>query len=333
MAQRGQLGCGDGTRLDSSLLQDRLDTCRIAHQCLVALAHRRHIRLDALIQHLLRIAPGHALQQGLTKRRGLGRAGEPAKDGEQRAVVGILRLAGHSRVGDDAHDRLAQLLLATGKQRNGVVVALGHLAAIQTGQRRHLLLDQRFGQHEEIVPVDMVETLAKITRHLDVLDLVTPDRHLVGIEGEDVRRHQHRIHVQTRVDASVRVLARLRIAVYRRLVSVRPVEHALGRHTGQKPGQLGNLGNVRLPIERHPLRVQPRRQPCGRNLQPRALDPRRVIALDQRVIVGHEVERIHIGTFAGLDGRADCAHVVAKMRCAGGGDASENSGIHAAPRG
>ena len=39
-------------------------------------------------------------------------------------------------------------LLARREQRDGVVVALAHLAAVQAGQRGHRLLDRRFGQHE-----------------------------------------------------------------------------------------------------------------------------------------------------------------------------------------
>jgi hypothetical protein len=75
----------------------------------------------------------------------------------------------------------------------------------------------------------VVEALADVARHLDVLDLVAPDRHLVRLEDQDVGRHQHRIHVQAGVDAGVGILALLAILVCRRLVRVRAVQQSLGR--------------------------------------------------------------------------------------------------------
>src|SRR5690606_927798 len=77
-----------------------------------------------------------------------------------------------------------------------------------------------------------------------------------------------------------------------------------------------------------PICVEARRQPGRSNLKARLLDTLGVVALDQRVIVGQEVERIGIGGTAGDHGGANGTGVVAQMWRPGGGDASKDSGIH-----
>src|SRR3546814_8209498 len=77
------------------------------------------------------------------------------------------------------------------------------------------------------ISVQVVEALPEVARHLDVLDLVTTHRHLVGVEQQDVGRHQHRVHEQSGVDPGVVVLAVGAVAVDRCLVGVgtRSEEH------------------------------------------------------------------------------------------------------------
>jgi hypothetical protein len=130
---------------------------------------------------------------------------------------------------------------ARGEQRDGVVVALAHLAAVQAGQGGHVLVHRRFGQHE-VLAVDVVEALGEIARHLDVLDLVAAHRHLVRVEDQDVGGHQHRVHEQAGADAGIVVLALGAVLVHRRLVGMGAVEDALAGHAGQQPGQLGDFG-------------------------------------------------------------------------------------------
>ena len=113
------------------------------------------------------------------------------------------------------------------------------------------------------------------------------------------------------------------VLVDRRLVGVGAIEQALAGDAGQQPGQLGDLGDVGLAVEEHLLRVQPAASQHGGDLQRRALDARRFVALDQRVVVGQEVEVLGAGAAAGRDRRADRADVVAQVRRAGGGDAGE----------
>ena len=96
----------------------------------------------------------------------------------------------------------------------------------------------------------------------------------------------------------------------------------------QQPGQLGDFWNIGLTIKSRALDIQTTGQPSGGNLQARALDAQRVIALDQRMVVRQEIKRIGIRRAAGNDCRANGAGVVAKVRSASGGDAGQNTSGH-----
>ncbi|GAB1384440.1 hypothetical protein MASR1M50_27610 [Burkholderiales bacterium] len=252
----------------------------------------------------------------------------------QRRALGVLGLARRARVGDDGHDLPAQLL-ARAEQGDHVVVALAHLAAIQAGQQRHVVVDQRLGRHQ-VLAVQVVEAGGDVARHLDVLDLVAPHRHLVRLEHQDVGRHQHRVHEQAGRHVAVRVGAGGRVLVQHGLVGVGAVEQALAGDAGQQPGEFGDLGDVGLAVEGDVLRVQPGGQPAGGDLQRAALHARRIVALDQRVVVGQEVEALHAGLAAGTHRRANGADVVAQVRRAAGGDAGQDPargrGSHAISR-
>ncbi|KAG0733259.1 hypothetical protein G6F23_013522 [Rhizopus arrhizus] len=141
------------------------------------------------------------------------------------------------------------------ESRNGVVVALAHLAAVEAGQRCHLLVDHHVRQREVLLAVHVVEALGEVARHFDVLDLVAAHRHLVGLEDQDVGSHQHRVHEQAGADACILVHAFLAVLVHRRLVGMRAVEDALAGDGGQEPHQLGGLADVALAVEPHVFRV------------------------------------------------------------------------------
>ena len=174
-------------------------------ELVIQLARLAQFVVEQLEQTLLGIAPGRAIEQLPAEVSLLLRGGKGTVQREQVGVVRILRFARQARVGDDACDRRLQLL-GTAKQRDGVVVTLGHLAPIETGQRGDALLDHRFGQGEELAAVaeQMIEALGNVTGHFHMLDLVTPHRHLVRVEHQDVRRHQHRIAVQAHGDSGIR---------------------------------------------------------------------------------------------------------------------------------
>ena len=326
MAQGRHERRGDGARLLGAAQQKALDLFGVRHQVLVALAHRADLGVDALEQRLLGVAPGDAVGKRLRKGRGLGIVGEGAVDLVQRRAFGVLGLARCARIGHDAHDLLAQLL-ARPEQGDGVVVALAHLAAVQAGQQGHVVVDQRLGRHQ-VFTVQVVEAGRHVARHLDVLDLVAPHRHVVGLEHQDVGTHQHRVHEQAGADVAVRVGTRGGVLVQHGLVGVGAVQQALAGDAGEQPGQLRDLGDVGLAVEGHVLRVQSGGQPAGGDLERAALDARRLVALDERVVVGQEIEALHARLAAGAHRRADGADVVAQVRGAGGGDAGEDAGSH-----
>ena len=296
---------------------------------MVAFTRFAQLVVEQFEQALLGLAPAQPAQQIGAERGLLFSRGKGLVEGEQMGVVRILGLARQLRVGDDAGDGVLELLGAA-EQRDGVVVALGHLAPVQARQGRHILLDHRLRQGEQLAPLaeQVVEALADVAGHLHVLDLVAADRHLVGVEHQDVGGHQHRVAEQAHGHAGVRVFAGLDVLVHRRLVGVGAVEQTLARHAGEQPGQLGDFGDVRLAIEGRAIGIQAAGQPGGGNFQARALDACRVVALDQRVVVGQEVEGIHVGGTAGDDRRADGAGVVAQVRGAGGGDAGKDARGH-----
>jgi hypothetical protein len=125
-----------------------------------------------------------------------------------------------------------------------------------------------------VLAVEVVEAGRHVARHLDVLDLVAAHGHLVGVEHQDVGRHQHRVHEQAGGDVRVGVGAGGSCSCPPSLVGMGAVEHALAGDAGQQPGQLGDFGDVGLAVEGHALGVQARGQPAGGDLQRGALDAR-----------------------------------------------------------
>ena len=102
-----------------------------------------------------------------------------------------------------------------------------------------------------MLAVAVVKTVRHIARHLDVLNLVAPHRHVVGVKHQNVCAHQHRVHEQAGGHVRVRVKLGGQVFVHRCLVGVGAIQDALAGHTGQKPGQLGNLRHVRLAVKHH----------------------------------------------------------------------------------
>ena len=299
----------------------------VLQQRLVALAGLAQVLVEVLEDAVLGLAPADASRVLVAHGRGLLGAGEGGVDLEQGAGIGVLGLAGLQGVGLDLAHQLEQLLLGD-EQRDGVVVALGHLAPVEAVEHLHLLVHRRLGQGEELPLVEVVEAPGHVAGHLDVLDLVTPHRHLVGVEHQDVGGHQHRVAEQAHGDALVRILVAGGLVLgHRRLVGMGAVHQPLGADAGEHPGQLGDLGDVRLAIEDGVVGIQAQGQPGGGDLQARLLHPARVLALDQRMQVGEEVVGLDVGVLARLDGGLDGADIVAEVGSTGGGDAGENAGL------
>ena len=296
-AQRAHKRRGNLARAFGARQQRLLDLLGVGHQVVIALAHGRHIAVDALKQQLLGIAPGNALGIQLAQRLGFFGRGKGLVDLEEGRALHVLGLAGRARIGQDAADQLLELI-ARAEQGDRVVVALAHLAAIQPRQRGHMLVDGRLGQRE-VLAIQVVEAGRHVACHLDVLDLVAAHGHLVGIEDQDVGPHEHGVHEEARGHAVVRLAAGGGVLVLRGLVGVRAVEQALAGHAGEQPGQLGRFGDVGLAVEGDLLGVEPCGQPAGGDFERGALDARRVFTLDERVVVGQEIKALHTGAQAG----------------------------------
>ena len=173
----------------------------------------------------------------------------------------------------------------------------------------------------------MVEALAKIARHFDVLHLVAPHRYFVRVENQDIGGHQHRVHKQARRDTHIVIFTFGTVFIDSGFVGMRAIENALAGHTGQQPRQLRNFRDVRLPVEPHLGRVQPAGQPRGGNLQSGTLRARRILRLDQAVVVGEEIKTLGIGRARSGNCWANRTDIVAKVGSAGGGDAGQDAGL------
>ena len=238
---------------------------------------------------------------------------------EQPAGVRVLGRLRRARVRDDPRHQRAQLV-DLGEDRQGVAVALGHLAAVEPRDGGDPPVDQDLGrdQHRS---VDRVERRRDLARDLHVLLLVTPHRHDLGAEHQDVGRHEQRVGEHARVDAVVGRPAGRLVGAGRRLVGVRAVEQALAGVAGQHPGQLEHLGKVRLAVQGHAQRVDPEREPGGGQLVGVAPHRPAITLRGQRVRVRDEAEDV-VAAGQGQR-RPDHAEVVSEMRPAARLDAGD----------
>ena len=164
-----------------------------------------------------------------------------------------------------------------------------------------------------------------------MLELVVPDGNFVGVEHENVGRHQNGVAEKPHRDVRIGIASRGHRLVDGRLVGVRAVHLAFARRAGEEPIERGDFRNVALAVEDDALGIEPGGKPRGRNLQTAACDAGRILALDERVEVGHEEEALRVGVAAVADGRTDGADVVADVKSAGRIDAGENALFHVKP--
>ncbi len=156
-----------GTSLARANLQQILNILGTSHQGFVAIAHGRNHGFQQLMQGILGLAPGHAVDQLLTEGLGLLGCRKCLVQGRQVRIIGIFRLAGTFGVRHDAGNGRLQCLGTTLEQRNRVVVALGHLATIQTRQEGHVLFHLYFRQYKQLLAtaIQMIEALGDIACH------------------------------------------------------------------------------------------------------------------------------------------------------------------------
>ena len=291
-AQAGREWRGHRAGLFGTHFQGALDACRVLNEFVVHRAHGRDFAVQLLEKLHFGFAPGDAFAKPFGELGTFLSGGKRLVELEQRRSFGFFGFARQARVGQDSHHQFAQFV-SRRKQWDGVVVALAHFSAIQAGQGGDVFLDCRFWQRE-MLAVQMIEAGRNVARHFDVLDLVTAHRHLMGVEHQDVSRHEHGVHEQTCGDAVIRVHPGSGILVDRSLVGMGAIEQPLARHAGQKPGKFRNLGNVGLAIKRDLFRVQAAGQPGGSDFQGRPLHTGGLAGFDQRVVVGQEIKTFDI---------------------------------------
>ncbi len=253
---------------------------------------------------------------------GLLRGGHQLVEGNQRRVVGRLRRLHRGRVGLDPHHRLLELL-GVAEELQGVVVRLRHLLPVHPGDHRHRLGDVGLRHLERLAEL-LVELHREVAGHLDVLLLVLPHRHRVGLVEEDVGRHQYRVG-----EEAVRGGDPLRHLV---LVAVRLLQHPHRADHREEPRQLVYLRHRALAEEDRFLRVQPAGQEGEGHLPDALAERRRVVDRGQRVVVGHEIDRLR---GLGLPGHRplDHAEIIAEMERPRGLDSRKNAHRESMPKG
>jgi len=162
----------------------------------------------------------------------------------------------------------------------------------------------------------VVEAPGQVAADLDVLDLIAPHRHQVGIDDQDVGRLQDGIVVDADVGGPALVLE---VLVGDALVG--EVHRALA---AQQPRQFGDLGQVVLAVERDPLGIEPEGQMVDRDLPDRCPQRLGIAVGGQRVVAGDE--DVEFVVVLQLQELADRAAVVAEVELAGGADAGEDAG-------
>ena len=133
----------------------------------------------------------------------------------------------------------------------------------------------------------MVELLGDVVRKLQMLPLIVPHRHQSGMIGMNIRRHQVRIHVQTR---------RNRLPILARLVLElgHPVEPAERREAAEHPGQLGMGRDRGLMKQNMPVRIDARRQQNRRHHPCLLPQLSRVLKIGDRMLINDAINAVAV---------------------------------------
>ncbi len=145
-----------------------------------------------------------------------------------------------------------------------------------------------------------------------MLLLVLSDRNDLRAVDQNVGGLKHGVREQP--------VARAQALGHLVLVRVTPLQQAHGRHAGQDPRQLGNLGNIRLPEENRPCRVQAQRQITQRDLLSQTADLLGVAQTGQGMVICNEIEAF-VAFLLKPDVLTHGAEVIAKVQFAGWLDA------------
>ena len=150
----------------------------------------------------------------------------------------------------------------------------------------------------------MIEPGRDVTGELEMLLLILADRNDVRVVEQDVRRHQRRVIENARIGG---LPSRERI-----LVGMPALELSRREKATEHPRELEHLGNVRLPVEQRPVRIEAASQPRGGDVADVAAKRRGIPNGGEGVIVGDEVKSA-VPIYE-RKSRPDRSQVVAQMR-------------------
>ena len=205
-------------------------------------------------------------------------------------------------------------MIPCGDEDDLLILAVGIL---QVGDLRDAAEDVGRG-HGERGPVPVVEPGGQVPGQFQVLPLVLPDRHLLGLVEQDVGGLQDRVAEQPEARLPGAALGGLVLELRH------PAQLAEPGQAAERPGQFGVLGHVALHEHRAPLRVKPGGEQLGRGDPGPLPQAGRVLRHGDGVQVHHAVERV-VGLLQGHP-LAHRTQVVAEMEGVGGRlDAGERS--------
>ena len=172
---------------------------------------------------------------------------------------------------------------------------------------------------DEGLPEPVVEPLRKVPGELEVLALIFPDRHLIGVVEQDVGRLQDRVSEQAHA-------GRVRAAPGRLVLELHhPAGLAEPGDARQHPGQLGVLGHMALHEHNRAVRIQAGGEELRRRDSGPAAQVGWLLRKRDRVQVDYAVHRV-MGVLQ-RHPLAQRAQVVADMERIGGRlDTGEDAG-------
>src|SRR5919108_3378638 len=311
---------GDRTRALGSLAQRLLERRLVGPQRQVALANWRQPLDDRLAHGFLERAVALARELALDLiRRDLTRHGHHLDQVRDPLLAGAP---------DDVRAGVGLGALNLPADRVGLVVDVDQacVAAVARGHLGRGVLEvhnpgpdlrndgPRLDEH---VRIARVEAPRDLTRQLDVLALVFPYRHLVGLVEQDVGGLEH--WVEEQAGAHELLLARRLV-----LELVHALQVAVGGDRAQQPGQLRVLVKVGLAEEDAASGIEPGGDHHGRGVEHVLRQGLGVVGDARGVQVDDAVDR-RIAAFLTGQVAPDRADVVAHVLAARGLDAAEDA--------
>ena len=217
---------GDRAGLAGAFLKNLFDFFGAGHKLFVAGAHGADFGVDLVGQALLGFAPTETRTQFGAERVGFFLRRESVVNHRERGAVGVLGFSGQTAVRHDAGDRFVERFAAAFEERNHVVVGLAHLAPVKPRKDFDLRAARGLRHREEGLfggGVEEVESGGNVARHFQMLELIVSDGNFVGVEHENVGRHQNGVAEEPHRDVRIGISPRGHRLIDGRLVGVRTI--------------------------------------------------------------------------------------------------------------